>query len=134
MALGDLERLLLSGAAAVVLDIVPTLSVRLAAEVSRRRLAHVVLVLPRWPHAAAVLPVGYVLGTLVETARWLAVPEPGATSVVFVLDGERQTSVVRPAADRRVDNRYALSAADLPSLRHLREAGITRVIRVTRQP
>src|SRR5579864_5129486 len=43
---------------AVVVDLDPLVGVELAAEASQRRLAHVVLVLPRWPHANAVLPCG----------------------------------------------------------------------------
>jgi hypothetical protein len=52
------------------------------------------------------------------------------SNVVFVLDGDRRHSITRGFDDARVDNRYPMTAADLPSLRVLRAAGIQRVIKV----
>jgi len=131
--LGDVEKVLHTAGTAMVVDLEPCLGVRLAAEIYRRGLAHVVLVLPRWPHAEAVLPTNDLLATLLATSRGLA-PAEGATrnNVVFVLDGERQRRIRRPANDVRVDNRYPLLAADLPPLRVLRTAGIQRVVKLTR--
>jgi hypothetical protein len=114
----------------MILDLEPVLGVRIAAEVSRQRLAHVVLVLPRWPHADAILPTGELIAALVGEAPQLRAPENEAR-VVFVLDGERETSVRRSSGDGRVDNRYALSIGDLPNLARLRAAGIQRLIKVT---
>jgi hypothetical protein len=115
----------------MLLDLEPTLGVRLAAEISQRRLAHVVVVLPRWPHALAVLPSEALVAALLQTATQLNAAE--LTNVVFVLDAERQRSVTRPANDARIDNRYALSPNDLPNLATLRAAGIRRVMKVTHE-
>jgi hypothetical protein len=125
----EMEAIIQHGGAAVLLDLEPLLGVRIAAAVSRQQLAHVVLVLPRWPHADAVLPAHDLVAGLVQTSRYLR--EPNVTSnVVFVLDADRQTSTRRPATDGRVDNRYSLAAGDLPDLATLRRAGIRRVIRL----
>jgi hypothetical protein len=116
----------------MILDLEPVLGVRLAAEVSRQQLAHVVLVLPRWPHAQAILPTRELIAALVGESPRLRAAESSA-GVVFVLDGEREASVRRPAGDPSVDNRYALSIGDLPNLAILRAAGIQRLIKVTPQ-
>jgi hypothetical protein len=128
----DLLETLAEGDTAVVLDVDPMLGVRSAARASRRGLAHVVLVLPRWPHADAVLPVDNLLAALVATSRQLRSAD-GASNVVFILDGERQRSTRRPSDDPRVDNRYVLAVGDLPNLATLRGAGIRRLVRVVRQ-
>src|SRR5205809_2167745 len=65
---GELETVLGEGATAVVLDLEPAWGVRLAAAASHRRLANVVLVLPRWPHANAVLPCNALIATLIGAA------------------------------------------------------------------
>ena len=131
--LPEVEPTLESGGTALVLDLEPALGVLIAAEISRRQLAHVVLVLPRWPHEHAVLPVGDLLATLVASSRHLREPTL-ASNVVFVLDAERQQSIRRPATDARVDNRYSLSVGDLPNLATLRQAGIQRILKVAHQP
>jgi hypothetical protein len=115
---------------AVALDLEPVLGVRVAAEVSRQRLAHVVLVLPRWPHADAVLPTDALISTLMATLPRLSAAGVHS-NVVFVLDGEREGSIQRPPGDQRVDNRYALAVGDLPNLATLRAAGIRRLIKVS---
>jgi hypothetical protein len=130
--IAELAQSLRLGEAAVVLDLEPVLGVRLAAELSRQQLAHVVLALPRWPHADAVLATDRLASTLVATAARLSAGGD-RSNVVFVLDGERQTSLRRPLKDRRVDNRYALSLADLPNIATLRGAGIRRLLKVTHQ-
>jgi hypothetical protein len=117
---------------AMVLDLEPVLGVRIAAEVSRQRLAHVVLVLPRWPHADAVLATDRLASTLIATAAQLSAGD-SRSNVVFVLDAEREASIHRPPEDGRVDNRYALSVGDLPNLATLRAAGIQRLVKVTPQ-
>jgi len=114
---------------AVVVDLDPLVGVELAAEASQRRLAHVVLVLPRWPHANAVLPCGALAETLV-TCSTLLTDSATSTNVVFVLDGERRTAVRRRFSDPRIDNRYDLALGDLPGLARLRAAGIKRVVKV----
>jgi len=124
-----MEPILGPGGAAVVLDLAPVLGVRIAAAVSRQQLAYVVLVLPRWPHAHAVLPVEDLLGTLIAVSPHLRQPKT-ASNVVFVVDAERQKSIRRSTSDARVDNRYSLSAADLPDLATLRRAGVRRVVRL----
>jgi hypothetical protein len=115
---------------AVVLDLEPSEGVRLAADANRLGLAHVVVVLPRWPHAEALLPTDELIATLVGTAQ--KVQPISSTNVIFVLDAERERSLRRPASDQRVDNRYALPVGDLPGLAALRSAGIQRVVRVVR--
>jgi hypothetical protein len=122
----------LRGGTAMVLDLEPVLGVRIAAEVSRQRLAHVVLVLPRWPHADAVLATDRLASTLIATAPQLSAGD-ARSNVVFVLDADREASIRRPPKDQRVDNRYALSVGDLPNLATLRAAGIQRLVKVTPQ-
>jgi hypothetical protein len=126
----DVEVALCGGATALVLDVAPVWGVQVAAAISRRGLANVVLVLPRWPHRQAILPCDGLVAALLAGSRTLGTGYAGA-NVVFVLDGERAHSVRRPLADARVDNRYELSPFDLPNLRALRAAGVQRVVRVT---
>jgi hypothetical protein len=118
------------GPTALVIDLDPLIGVRLAASLSARRLADVVLVLPRWPHAEAVLPVDDLISALVHESRRLEVCQ-AAQHVVFVLDRDRAGAVRRQAGDPRVDNRYELAVGDLPNLRELRAAGIERVVKVS---
>ena len=125
----SIEPILEQGGAAVVLDLQPVLGVRIAAAMSHQQMAYVVLVLPRWPHCDAVLPVHELLGTLVATSRYLRQPKI-QSNVLFVLDAGRQKSIQRHPAEGRVDNRYSLSAGDLPNLATLRSAGIGRVVRL----
>jgi hypothetical protein len=126
----DLEGALGGGPTALVLDLDPVVGVRLAADLSARRLADVVLVLPRWPHAEAVLPIDQLTGALVEESKRLEA-SAAAPHVVFVLDGDRTRAIRRSAADPRVDNRYDLAAGDLPNLAELRTAGIQCVVKVS---
>jgi hypothetical protein len=126
-----LEDLFSLNGTAVVADLEPLVGVALAAEASFRGLAHAVLVLPRWPHADAVLPVEPLTATLVSASRRLR--QLNSSNVLFVLDGERRKSIApRPRRDPRVDNRYDIAAADLPDLKTLRRAGIQRVVRISR--
>ena len=129
--LGDVENLFAPGPTALVVDLDPRMGVRWAADISRQRLAHVVLVLPRWPHVDAVLPCGELVTVLAATSRWLH--DVSAPSVVFVLDGERRKTIApRSKRDEKVDNRYDITAGDLPNLRTLRAAGIQRIVKLTR--
>jgi hypothetical protein len=119
------------GGTAVVVDLEPVLGVHVAAELNRRRLAQPVLILPRWPYREAVLPVDTLVPALIDRSRHLVLLEQ-AMNVVFVLDALRSQPVTRrKKTDPRADNRYQLSAADLPNLATLRRAGITRVLKVT---
>ena len=128
----ELAPTLSTGGTAVLVDLEPTLGVWLAAELNWRGLAHAVLVLPRWPHGEAVLPTGELTEALIATARRLGRSDH-APNVVFVLDADRNQTIARPrrASDERADNRYQLSASDLPNLSALRRAGITRLVKVT---
>jgi hypothetical protein len=54
------------------------------------------------------------------------------TSVAFVLDAARTAAVDRPRGDRRADNRSRLLPSDLPGLATLRQAGIGRIIKISR--
>ena len=121
---------------AVLLELEPALGVRVAARINARRLAHVVLVLPRWPYAEAVLPTQALLDALLAEAARLALDmdaprDAHCESVVFVTDSERAQSVRRPITDRRADNRYRLGPADLPSLRDLLAVGVRRIVKVS---
>jgi hypothetical protein len=129
----ELLELLRLGGSAVVLDLEPLSGVRMAAEASHRGLAHVVLIVPRWPHAEAVLPTAELIATLLGESRRLRVPA-ATSNVVFVLDGEREMPLRRPLSDPRVDNRYALAVGDLPNLAALRAAGVQRLVKVSRSP
>jgi hypothetical protein len=130
----DVERLAavsLSGApTALVIELDPVLGVRIAAALSQRALASAVLIVPRWPHLDAVLPSGEFIGALVDESRRVQ-RHDDAPHVAFVLDGERATSIQRPAADARIDNRYDLALGDLPTLRQLRRAGIQRIVKLS---
>lgn len=120
------------GPTAIELDLEPCLGVQIAAELNHRGLGHVVLVLPRWPHPQAILPVEPLLQTLIGASKRLNPTQQRTANVVFVIDGDRKLSLPkRPADDPRVDNRYDISAADLPNLSALRRADITRIVRVT---
>lgn len=127
----SLDDLFARGPTAIIVDLVPVMGVILAATASQSGLAHVVLVLPRWPHADAVLPCGELMGALVASSRWLTEPvDP--PHVMFVLDGERRESTPRPHGDPRADNRYNVAAGDLPNLKALRAAGIQHIVKLTR--
>jgi hypothetical protein len=113
-------------------DLEPVMGVYVASELSRRELAHVALVLPRWPYLHAVLPVETLISALIDESRRLK-PLAHSGNVVFFLDGERALVLPdRPASDRHADNRYRLSARDLPNLATLQRAGIRRVLKVAR--
>jgi hypothetical protein len=132
----DVEAEAVAGAAldgaptALVVDLDPVLGVRLATALNRRRAANVVIVLPRWPHAEAVLPTDGLIATLIEEST-LVRRRVSARHVIFVLDGERSRSIRRSPIDPRVDNRYDLAVGDLPNLRQLRAAGVERVVKLS---
>jgi hypothetical protein len=114
----------------VVIDLEPLQGIQVGAYLNRLRLAHVVIVLPRWPYAKAILPVDGLIHALVTESRRL-VRDEALPNVAFVLDAERTRSIPnRSVTDRRADNRYRLSKADLPNLAALRARGIRRVLRL----
>ncbi|MBV9543187.1 MAG: hypothetical protein JOY61_02285 [Chloroflexi bacterium] len=116
----------------VVLDLDVCLSIQLAGELFRRRAAHPVLLVPRWPYAEAVLPLEPMLTTLLSEAATLPPSTRRLPSVAFALDDRRNMPVPgRPPDDIRADNRYRLGVADLPDLRTLRTRGITRVLKLS---
>lgn len=118
--------LLEPGGALCLLDLEPELGVQTAARLADR--AHLVLVLPRWPYAEAVLPVGALATALVRESRRLPRQPARRTNVLFVVDGERMRPLRgRPATDPRADNRHALAASELPNLATLRARGIQRI-------
>jgi len=120
--------LLQPGGALCLLDLDPTLGVQTAAVLAEH--AHPVLVLPRWPYAAAVLPCDTLAAALVAAARTLPRGEQRLPNVVFVLDGQRsQTIPARPTHDPKADNRHALAAFELPDLGTLQARGIRRIHR-----
>jgi hypothetical protein len=129
----ELEAALRGGPTALVMDLEPLLGVRLAADLSHRARANVVLVLPRWPHPRAILPTESLIAALLGGAENLKAGRV-ASDVVFILDGERTTSVRRTTLDARVDNRYDLAVGDLPNLEQLRAAGIQRVVKLSHAP
>ncbi len=126
----ELAASLQAGGVLLVLDLEPVLGVRIAALLNEWRVAHGVLVLPRWPYARAVLPVDGLLHALVEQSHRLN-HDRSLPNVAFVLDGERTCTVRnRSTSDERADNRYRLGPADLPSLASLRARDIHEVRKV----
>lgn len=124
---GSLE----SGGVLVVIDLEPILGVHVAALLNEWRVAHGVLLLPRWPYRQAILPVDGLVHALVGQTRRLT-SEAHLPNVAFVLDTERSRSVPkRSASDERADNRYRLLASDLPNLASLRARGIRKVLKVS---
>jgi hypothetical protein len=124
----EVEFRLSSGGTLVLLDLEPVLGVGIAAELSERRHAHVVLVLPRWPYTSAVLPTSELTHALIDESKRLTT-DVQSGNVVFVLDGERTKRIGRKTA-AQADNRYRLSPADLPNLNVLRAHGIRRIVKV----
>jgi hypothetical protein len=120
---------LLPGGALCVLDLDPVLGVQTAAQLADR--AHPVLLLPRWPYAEAILPTAELLATLLREAHHLQ-PRGRMPNAVFVVDGQRSTSVPERAPDDpRADNRTVLTPFELPNLATLRARGITRIHRIS---
>lgn len=112
----------------LVLDLPPTLGAAAAALLAERGVAHPVLHLVRWPYPMAVLPTRPLLDVLLQLAEALPA-NLRAQSVAVVLDGERDLPASgRSALDRRVDNRYEISAEELPDVASLRAAGIARAV------
>jgi hypothetical protein len=113
-----------------VLDLEPSVGVRLVAQWALAGLARPVLMIGRWPYPLAVLPARPLVDVLIaEAGRLRDVPLEHARSLAIVLDAERDTSLPRrPAGDPRVDNRYALFPDHLPPARSLLDAGIQRVV------
>jgi hypothetical protein len=119
------------GGVLMVLDLEPIQGVHIAALLYEWRVAHGVLVLPRWPYRHATLPVDGLVHALVAQSARLTVTEH-LSNVAFVLDAERTRALARrPASDERADNRYRLVAADLPNLAALRALGIREVRKIT---
>ena len=115
----ELAAQLTDAGTAVILDVDPIVGVHVAARLNAQGYAHGVLVLPRWAYAEAILPTDELLHALISQSKRLT-PQNAPANVVFVLDAERTKPIHRPAHDRRADNRYRLSPADLPDLTGLR--------------
>ena len=127
----ELAPTLTHGGFLVLLDLEPNLGVQVAARLNGLRLANAVLLLPRWPYREAILPVERLLYSLLSESRRLA-PEQPLPNVAFVVDAERGRPVIRRSAmDRRADNRYRLSPADLPNLATLRARGVRHVVKLS---
>jgi hypothetical protein len=125
-----LTRTMQAGGTALILDLEPILGISVAARLNQLGLANAVLVLPRWPYQQAILPVDGLLYALTNQARRLR--SGNLTNVAFVLDAERTRAVPgRPRQDERVDNRYRLTAADLPNLAAIRTRGISNVVKLS---
>lgn len=118
------------GGTALLLELEPILAIYVAARLNELRLANAVLLLPRWPYRHAILPVDGLLAGLVSQASRLT---PAALpNVAFVLDAERTKAVPHRATnDRRADNRYRLTVADLPNLAALRARNIHRIVKLS---
>ena len=108
----------------LLLDLPPDLGVRIAAALYRADLAHPVLLIARWPYAAAVLETDALRMLLEAEARTFPAPRARLRHVSFVLDAERASPTRRPTNDPRADNRYVVSPNDLPNLAVLRARGI----------
>jgi len=119
------------GGDCVVLDLEPIVGIHVAASLNQRRLANVVLVLPRWPYVHGVLPVDGLLEALISQAARL-VGEVGLPNVAFVVDAQRSLLLRhRSQTDTRADNRYRLAVGDLPDLAALRKRNIRRVLKIS---
>ena len=129
----ELSESLRTDGTALLLELEPSLGVQVAARLHQQQLAYVVLVLPRWPHAGAILPIDQLVATLVVESRRLASKTEKFRNLAIVLDSERQQRINRPANDPRIDNRYRVSEGELPKLTELRSAAIRRVVKVTQQ-
>jgi hypothetical protein len=115
---------------AMVIDLEPVLGVHVAARLNELRLANAVLLLPRWPYQQAILPVDGLLHGLVSLSTKLV--NEDLPNVAFVLDAERSQPVPHRARDdRRADNRYRLTVADLPNLAALRARGIRTIVKIS---
>jgi hypothetical protein len=122
---------LAAGGTCVLLDIQPTVGIRVAARLNQLRVANVVLVLPRWPYAQGVLRVDGVLDALITQAGRLSTDEKMA-NVVFVVDAERTKDLRgRAKNDHRADNRYRLTTPDLPNLAALRARNLHRILKIS---
>ena len=114
-----------------VVDLRGAASVAFAATLKRqaREMVAPVLTFNNWPASDEVVPAEEALAALVS---W----HPGATETadnarpVFVLDSWRLAFRFDPVEDDTTDNRYMLSAGDLPDAAALRAQGITRVVYV----
>ncbi len=113
----------------VVLDLDPVSGIHVAALLSHQRLAHILLLVQRWPYVEAVLPTAELTRALVDAATLLN-PDPTAKNLVVVRDAGRSAPIARHPHDPRADNRYTLSLSDHPRLADLRVRGITRVVRI----
>lgn len=126
----QLSATLRPGGVLLVLEVRPELGVHVAARLNALQMAHVVLVLSRWPYRQATLPTDCLLHSLLGQSRRLR-RDATLPNVVFVLDAERGRPLARRStSDPRADNRYQLSPADLPNLATLRARGIHRVVKV----
>jgi hypothetical protein len=113
-----------------LLDLEPSLGVHVAAELNVRRLAHPVLLLPRWPYARAVLRSDQLAWALLDEVPRLTRGDR-LPNVAFVIDAQRGQLVPdRRDDDPRADNRHTLSIFDMPNLATLRARGIRRIVRV----
>jgi hypothetical protein len=117
----------LRGAASVAFG--AALSLRASAPVSP------VLTFNNWPDASGMVPAEETLAGCVQFAPKIDRPlgdgrEALERHPVFMLDSWRLAYRDEEVDDDTYDNRYALTAADLPSPETLREAGITRVMYV----
>ena len=128
----DLRQTISPGGVLVLLDLQPEHGIHIGVSLNAQRLAHVVLVLPRWPYRQAILPADRLLHVLLSHSTHLRA-DVELANVVFVLDADRVRCVPRRRAmDPRADNRYQLSPIDLPDLAALRSRGIQRILKVAR--
>jgi hypothetical protein len=114
----------------LVLDLPPVFGIHVGTRLACLGLAHPVPVLPRWPYSEAVLPAAEVRYALLTEAKRLPRSANRLPHAVFILDAERNRPLPkRRLDDHRADNRYSLSANDLPDLATLQSRGIRRIVR-----
>lgn len=116
-----------------VLDMRGAASVAFAAEVSSSLHGGAVSLVPvfnNWPAPAEVVPAEETLAALAAMSPDPAGAGDSGACPVFMLDAWRMAHRLDEPADDAYDNRYALSASDLPDVRALRANGIRRVLYV----
>lgn len=114
----------------VMLDLRGVESVMFASAMSAspQRIAPV-LTFNNWPAQNEVIPAEETLAALISAPPRMPAPGQRATPV-FLLDAWRLAFKQDPIGKEQVDNRYLLTAADLPDAAKLRAEGISRVLYV----
>jgi hypothetical protein len=115
-----------------VVDLRGAASVAFGSELSRRARPSVAIVptFNNWPADRELVPAEETLAAMIAMPPRASAPGPQSTVPVFLLDAWRLAYKDQEVEESIVDNRYMLSAGDLPSPEALRSRGIGRVVYV----